>query len=441
MNKQFLKSIRDNLPDFVKYKTARIFRNELITNKEFCRYFNLLENRKTLSPGKIKDYQFEQLKNVLIHAYKNVPYYRDLFDQVSFNPAGFSDFEQISCIPFLTKDIIRSNFNKLISGKTVKNGYYVGHTGGTSGSPMKFLHDFNSVCIENAFIYYYRTQLGYKFTDTIVTFRQTEYGDKLWKYNPMYNEVLFFPMKFSRLTIADYAKKINECEPIFLNGYLSSIWYFAKLLEEAGIELKFKIKGIFLISENIDKNQRKFIEQFFDARSITFYGHSERCVIAQEVTPSRYTFDPYYGYTEQIPFEENRLLIVGTGFLNYKMPFIRYKTDDVCIPDENFFSIEGKRSSLVGLVGINNEFMPSSVFDSENPVFKNVLSYQFMQNQKGKADILIIPGKFFKSSEIDDIKSELNKQTKGIIEIDVKLVDKLTLTNRGKYQMYISNIN
>ena len=67
-------------------------------------------------------------------------------------------------------------------------------------------------------------------------------------------------------------------------------------------------------------------------KSITFYGHSERCVIAEEMTQNRYKFDPYYGYTEQIHNENNNYSIVGTGFLNYIMPFIRYKTDDICTP-------------------------------------------------------------------------------------------------------------
>jgi phenylacetate-CoA ligase len=247
-------------------------------------------------------------------------------------------------------------------------------------------------------------------------------------------------MKVSKVTINEYAKKINEYQPQYLNGYLSAIWYFAKLLDEFKIDLRFKVKGIFLTSENIDSAQRKFIEEFFGAKSITFYGHSERCVIAEEIYPLKYLFDPYYGYTEQVINEESTYSIVGTGFLNYTMPFIRYKTDDICRPDNQYFNIEGKRDSTSGLYGNNDEFLPSSVLDLDQPVFKNIITYQFFQEKKGKADLLVIAGNLYKPSEMEGMKAEMNRQTSGIIEINIKLVDRLLLSQRGKYQMYITSI-
>jgi phenylacetate-CoA ligase len=78
----------------------------------------------------------------------------------------------------------------------------------------------------------------------------------------MHNEIIFFPIKLSKLTIEHYGRKINEYKPQYLNGYLSAIWYFAKLLEEYKIRFDFKLKGIFLTSKNIDFKQRDFIEKF-----------------------------------------------------------------------------------------------------------------------------------------------------------------------------------
>lgn len=428
------------MPEPLKYISAPLFRNKLIKNKEFRKIYSLLEQREELSLERIKEYQFNQLKSILIHAYQNVPYYQEIFNKVSFDPFKFSDFEQIEHIPFLTREIITDNFDKIISKRRVENGYYIGTTGGSTGLPLKFLLDYDSVYKENAFIYYYRKRLGYNLYDKLTTFRQVDFGNKLWRYNPMHNEVIFSPMKLSKVTIAAYAKKINDFRPHYLNGYLSAIWYFAKLLEEYQISLTFKLKGIFLISENMDPNQRKFVEQFFNVKSMTFYGHSERCIIAEEVITDRYIFDPYYGYAEQIHIEDNRYAIVGTGFLNHKMPFIRYKTDDICFADNQYYSIEGKRSSTKGLYGVNNEFMPNTAFLLRNPVFKNITIYQFIQNEKGKADLLIIVNKSFKMEELDLIKKEIDNQTKGIIKLEIKIVDSLIFSPRGKYQMFVTNV-
>jgi phenylacetate-CoA ligase len=441
MNKQFLKAVRDQMPESLKYVTGRLIRNTLVKNKDFVTYYSLLEDREKLSQEEISEYQLKQLKQILIYSFKNIPYYKNLFKEISFDPSKFSYFDQMTSIPLLTREIVRNNFDNLISKEPVKNGFYVGTTGGSSGLPLKFLLDYDSIYKENAFIYYFRKKLGYKFGDKLATFRQLEYGDKLWKYNPMHNEMLFTPIRLSKLTIAAYANKMNDLAPHYLNGYLSAIWYFAKLLDEFKIKLSFKLKGIFLISENIDPEQRKFIEDFFKVKSITFYGHSERCSIAEEFSPGRYKFDPYYGYTENIETENNKCFIVGTGFLNLTMPFIRYQTDDVCSADGQYFSIEGKRNTTIGLYGFNDEFLTSSIFDLDKELFKNIITYQFVQYKKGVAELRLIVNKQFHTSEIEMIKKDIHADTNGVIDIEVKVVDSLILSPRGKYQMYISNIN
>jgi phenylacetate-CoA ligase len=343
-------------------------------------------------------------------------------------------------IPFLTRELVYENYNKLKSTESVKNGYYTGCTGGSTGLPMKFLLDYDSVFKENAFIYYYRKKLGYNFKDRMVTFRQCEIVSSLWRFNPMHNEMTFYPIKISRNTIANYVKKINEYNPVYLNGYLSAIWYFARLIEEYQIKLKIKLKGIFLISENVDDNQRNYVEQFFNAKTSTFYGHSERSVIAEEIIPGRYKFDPYYGYTEFIENEKNNYAIVGTGFLNYTMPLIRYKTDDTCSRDGVYFSIEGKRSSTIGLYGRNNEFIADTSLELDDHAFNKILTYQFIQYKAGEADLLIIVNKDFDRSELPMIEKVINKQTKGFMNVKIKIVDHLILSPRGKYQPIISRL-
>jgi phenylacetate-CoA ligase len=440
MDKSYLKFIRDNIPESLFILTAPIVRNELIKNKIFRDYYSLLVKREGSDAGKIREYQFNELKKILIYSYKYVPFYTDLFNRVSFKPAEFSDLEEMEKIPFLTRKIILENHDRLKSSESVKNGYYTGSTGGSTGLPLKFLLDYDSVFIENAFIYYYRRKLGYNFKDRMVTFRQCEIVSRLWRHNPIHNEMTFYPIKISKATIAEYVRKINEYKPVYLNGYLSAIWYFARLIEEYKMKLTIKLKGIFLISENVDDQQREFLEQFFNAKTSAFYGHSERCVIAEEIKPYLYSFDPYYGYTELIKSESNRYTIVGTGFLNHIMPLIRYKTDDICSMSDNLFSIEGKRSSTIGLYGHNNEFMADTSLELDDHAFNKIITYQFIQEKKGEADLLIIVSKDFKMSDLPMMKKVIDNQTKGFIDINIKIVDHLILSQRGKYQPIISNI-
>ena len=73
MNKDIQKIARDKMPDFLKYIAAPVVRNKLINNKEFIKYYRLLEERESFDSNKLIEFQFEQLKKILIHSFENVP--------------------------------------------------------------------------------------------------------------------------------------------------------------------------------------------------------------------------------------------------------------------------------------------------------------------------------------------------------------------------------
>lgn len=430
------------MPEPIKYLASPLFRIKLINNNEFRRFKGLLSEREHLSDEEIKNYQFKELKEILNYANKWVPYYTNLFNEIGFNPDKMNTVKEISVIPFLTKDIIRKNYNQLISTNKVKGGNYIATTGGSTGEPLKVLLDYDSIFKTMAFIYHYRSAIGYKESHRLATFRGIEFNDKLWKFNPMYNEIILSPFKLSKFTLPKYLEKINEYRPDYLNGYLSSLYFFAKLLSENGLNLQHPIKGILLISENIDLLQRQFIEDFFRTKTLTFYGHSECCILAQETKPNEYSFDPYYGYTEVISIDKNSFGIFGTGFLNKTMPLIRYKTDDICLFTEGGnVSISGRWDVNEYLLGINEEKVFHSAFNFHNTIFKNVTNYQFVQKQKGIADLLLIVNKDFNNCEIELMNKEIDKKTKGVIKFNILITNQLILTKRGKFKKFIVDIN
>jgi phenylacetate-CoA ligase len=439
MNKHFLKNIRDNIPEPAKYILAPLFRNKLLNNEKFQQYYKLLNDSQNLSSDKIKEYQLEQLKSVLSYAYNNVPYYTNLFNKIGFDYSKISSLSDINVIPFLTKEIIRENFDKLTSKEKVAGGYYVATTGGSTGEPLKVLLDYDSIFKENAFVYFFRKRLGYEFNDKLATFRGVEFGDNLWKFNPMHNELVFSPFKLSKQTLGAYVKKIEKFNPQYLNGYLSCLYLFAKLLEENGIKLKLNLKGIFLISENIDDEQRSFLENFFGVKSSTFYGHSERCVIAEEPVKGLYKPSPFYGCTELIEGTTG-YEIVSTGFLNHTMPLIRYKTGDICKKEGDLIAIQGRWNVDDYLLGVHDEKIFHSAFNFHSEIFKNVTNYQFLQEQKGEAELLLIVNKDFKSGELSNMRREIDKKTKDIINFNIRVVDTLLLSPRGKFKRFISKV-
>ena len=65
MNKHFLKSLRDNIPEPLKYMAAPVFRNKLLKDKNFNQYLDLLQKGQQWSGDQVKEFQLKQLKDVL----------------------------------------------------------------------------------------------------------------------------------------------------------------------------------------------------------------------------------------------------------------------------------------------------------------------------------------------------------------------------------------
>src|SRR4030067_2656777 len=84
---------------------------------------------------RIGAYQIEQLKDVLTHAGKNVPYYRNVFKDYGFKPEEFQGIEDLKGLPFIERKTIREKSHELIAENIPKRRLISANTSGTTGIP------------------------------------------------------------------------------------------------------------------------------------------------------------------------------------------------------------------------------------------------------------------------------------------------------------------
>ena len=437
MQGNILKKINENMPNFIKKIARDVIRNKLIGNQVFINTYNEIEEFNNFSKDEQERIQFKKLKQQLIYAYENVCYYKQSFDECEFNPYEFKNKEELKKLPIIKKEDLLNDFVKFCSKESVN--FYEAHTGGSSGKPLKILLDNKSIYKERAFVYSFWSKVGYDFKKSkIITFRGVEYRNKICKYNPLYNELLLSPFKLNNNSIQDYIKEINKFNPQFISGYPSAITNFVNILKNNKKSLNVNIKGIFLISENTTESEYKIIKEFFKCPVITFYGHSERAIFAENYDDD-YLFNKLYGYVELIQFEKNKYRIVCTGFLNKKMPLIRYITDDIV-------EIKNDKMHIIGhwdkelLIGKNDEKISIASINFHSDEFKCISRYQFIQSKKGKVNIYLECAEGLSEKHLCKIKSALNKKLLGILSYELIIVDKIKLTSRGKFKKVIQNI-
>ena len=433
-----LKKINERLPDSIKMVAAPLIRSGLIKNSAFIEQYRVLEAAESFNEHELDELQFNQLKTTLIHAYEHTSYYCNLFKQVNFNPYQFETAKELRRIPLLTKKLILSNFEALQADDVLD--FYVGETGGSTGKPLRVLLDRSSIYKEKAFIYHFWSHYGYDYeTSRIATFRGVDFGGRISKINPLYNEVILNPFALSEINITEYVQKIERFGAEFIHGYPSAISNFCRLLNKRRIELN-KIKAVFLISESCSEAQKAIIERTLACPAVAFYGHTERAVFAEQCgTDILYKFNPLYGYTEFVEREEGN--IVCTGFLNSKFPLIRYALDDKAIDIGNrTYWIEGHHSSAY-LYGRNGEQITQTAINFHDNTFAQVESYQFYQDKKGYAECRVTSEISLYESDLERIKRQLEEKTGASLIWRVTQVPQLELTNRGKFKMIIQKVD
>ena len=306
--------------------------------KNFTDTYSFLERSNYWNKEKIVQWQKEQLQKLLNHAITNVPFYMDI------NLTSKDSFENLEKFPVIDKETIQEDMNRFISKNISKNRAYYVSTGGTTGNQLKFYLDNSTYGKEWAFVMTAWKRVGFKLGDRVVSFRGGEfkYADKgiFWQDNPIYNMLEMSPFHLSKENFPIYLEKIKKFNPKFIHGYPSAISVLAKYIQETNDRLP-SIKGILAVSENLYPWQRELLEEAFNSRVFSFYGQSERVIMASECEyNTEYHVFPQYGITELL--DENNMPVkngergelVGTSFLNYYMPFIRYKTGDYAVLDD-----------------------------------------------------------------------------------------------------------
>ncbi|WP_276253164.1 phenylacetate--CoA ligase family protein [Halomontanus rarus] len=422
---------------------------------DFGETYEQLKNTEFWSKERLKEHQENKLQSLLEHAVENVPFYSDI-TLTSDDPR-----ENLQKFPIIDKKTMRDNKDKFKAENISAGSTYQVTTGGTSGTPFRFPLDNSTYGSEWAYIINGWERVDYSPGDRIVSFRGISLGsvknNKYWEYNPIFNSTEMSSFHMTSENLPYYFQKVQEVEPNFLYGYPSAISTFAKFMEDNGYSLP-NVKAVFLASEGINTFQRVLIQRVLDAHVFSHYGQSEKVALGVECEFSDYYhFYPQYGLTEILTSDNTPAPqgeegeIVGTGFLNRSMPFIRYRTGDFAVRAAGTCecgreyprvkSLTGHKSNkrVVGpdgsLFSIN--LLYYSIHDDTLSQFYKI---QFIQNQPGQLLVKVVSNDHEKTDErklTDAIKRKCGEEMK----VHVTEVDEVELTESGKQKLFIQNID
>ncbi|QCX34376.1 phenylacetate--CoA ligase family protein [Caloramator sp. E03] len=446
---QPIRFIYYSLPDKIRY------------GRDFRDFYNFLDKSQYWDKSKLQEYQIHKIKEIIQHAYNTVPYYYKLFNEYGIKPNAIQDFDDYKKIPYLTKEIIQNNLKELVSNNyknNNKNLLYV-TTGGSTGIPTGFYIDKKFELIrEWAFVTHIWKRVGYDINkvNKCVILRGNIPFNGLYEYKN--RELILSSYKLTEENMINYINLINKFNPDFIQAYPSSIYILSNYINENKIIINCKnLKCILCASENLYEFQRKEIENAFNVKVFSFYGHTEHACIGGECEYSNYYhLQSEYGYTElinengqEVTEEDEIGEIVATGFNNYVVPFIRYKTMDLavntnktCTCGRNYKlikKVEGRLQEL--LITFTGRYISMTAINMHSNIFDNVQQFQFYQDTPGVCIFNIVKKPNYTEKDEKIIYRELKKKLGDDMQLIIKYVDNIPRTKSGKYRFLIQKLD
>jgi phenylacetate-CoA ligase len=349
-----------------------------------------------LSPDDQKEFIFRRVQEIAIYANRNIPFYVNLYRGSDVQPERFNSFYDLSNLPVITK----ADLQKVpLEHRSIERpGRSLVNTGGSSGQPLEFFIEPDSIGHEWAHMHHIWNKLSFKQSDLKVVFGGRADVRSIVQYDSARHQINV-DLYSGWPAIADSLLQIfKKYSPKYLHGYPSSLFDFVIWLESVGHPLfpvlRKNIKGMFLGSEFPSPPLREIVEKLLDCKGVSWYGHTERGVLAYE-KEEHGCYHPFltYGFAESLG--EGRL--VCTSYYNRASPLIRYDTGDLVEPTynegllEKFKINKGREGEFVVDKLGNKIFLTGLIFGRHHELFDRARHIQIYQPSSGMAEVLVTP--------------------------------------------------
>ena len=122
-----------------------------------------------------KQRQWEKMKKLIDHAYRNVPFYRRKFDNAGIRPDDLKDERDFRRIPITTKNELRGKLSEdIIASNYPSRNLRFSNTSGTTGASLILMHDHEDINYKYASKLRSRNLMGCDVNDSVLRIAPNE---------------------------------------------------------------------------------------------------------------------------------------------------------------------------------------------------------------------------------------------------------------------------
>lgn len=427
-----------------------VFKNEL----------ELAVAKEKYSVESWKYYQETKLKELLLHSFDNVPFYKNKYMKLNFSNDFFLNFEinDLKKLPILEKEDLRFyGKTDLMSLNFDRKGEYFASSGST-GTPTSIyfsvkMHQIWSAIFEARIRNWAGVNL--KTPRGMIGGRRVVVDSKskgpFYRYNFAEKQTYFSAYHISLNSVSDYINGMKRHSVEYMTGYAMGNYFLAKFIEESGLKVP-KLKAVITSSEKLTPEMRATFERVFGCKTYDSYSGVEACGLISECEYGKLHISPDVGILEIIkpngeyalPGETGELIC--TGLLNFDQPLIRYRIGDVVRLSKNQNCNCGRNMTIIDeiigrhedtVVGADGRLMVR--FHGVFIDLPNVIEGQIIQEEIDVFQINIVSTSELTNDILATIKSRMTSQL-GEVQVFISRVDSIPRNNNGKFKAVISKV-
>ena len=418
----------------------------------------VLEQSQWWPVERIEKYRLERLRKFLITVGSTVPYYEQLFCSAAFDPREVHALSDLAKIPFLNKTLIRSNTEALKARGSVGLTRY--NTGGSSGEPLVFYIGKDRVSHDVAAKWRATRWWGVDIGDPeiVIWGSPIELGAQDWlrsMRDRLLRTVLLPAFEMSKSKLEAFVAGIRARRPLMLFGYPSALTLIAEHAASQGQVLSdLGIRVAFVTSERLYPEQRDQITRVFGCPVANGYGGRDAGFIAHEcpaggmhITAEDIIVEIVDGEGKPQPPGVSGEIVV-THMATESFPFIRYRTGDVGILDDQqcpcgrglplIKEIQGRTTDFV--VARDGTVMHGLALVYIVRDLPGIVKFKIMQESLENTKILLVVDTTFNRENETLIRTAMKQRLGSDVRIDIEFVDDIPAEASGKYRYVTSKV-
>lgn len=398
-----------------------------------------------------REWMLKRLRFSLRRASETVPYYRDLFARVGFDPYEDFGFDDFAYLPVLEREDVRAAGRSMVSSVVPPAQVRKDATGGSTGTPtVLWLGPEERGWREGASEYFMQmigapkgARRGLLWGHHLDPVARDRLSERLRDFTG--NQEWFDCFRLSPEILEQYHERMQRSRPHCVVAYASALGALAERVKELGDVPQYPTCCFVTGAEKLSSQHREVLEEVYGRPVHERYGSRDVGLIGFQLDPQR-TLDFAIDWANVLvepEAEGDASSILITKLHADAMPMLRYRVGDLgrfpedSRPGQPTFLLEeviGRETDRVWLPdghSIHGIAFPHLMKDYP------VNEFQIIQSEDFSVVLNLVPGEGFTEATAGRITETLRANLPGVA-LSIQLVDRVERTAANKLRPVIT---